>query len=632
MGPGDQIGRFEVVRTLGEGGIATVYHVRHLHLDVPHALKLLHVSTKQMRDRLITEGKIQAKLRHRNIVHVSDVFEHEGQVGLVMDFVEGFSLAECLKEEGAMSQDDALALFRQILDGVRAAHDVGVTHRDLKPANILLTSEGTDVVAKITDFGIAKVMHVQSDDRTRAGTSMGTPGYMAPEQIRDSAKVDHRADIFALGAILYEMLSGRRAFKGHDALSTMNLTVAGSYTRLPDVVDRISPQVAGAVAKALEPKPEDRFASCRELEKALFGKSTPERAAQRRAEPEAPFVFEAPHIPPLGVSDEPTNPTIMPEPTERSPATVYFDSPEAPTRKSNGAEDAADEDTEPAGGPVSIPTLAAPAFQGRVDAANAGLTKDRTRTSLYGATRAPSRNAEPVSAEEATRADESRAGPPPTRVEGTPWAERKEEPARAERIGEKKKDSELNAFSEVPGTQTEDLPLRVMRKLMHMFEPLLYAFVTTAKYLGPMFVSFTLLAGWLGSTGRREIEAAQVHVDTALRSTTSVMDTTKEIVDEIAPMTTNPDRLRKLKEQYDSATDPKQKAKIGKELYLLLDSQLVAIPVPTDPAEEARRRELERKVKLVLDKQAQLDRAQKDLDAVGQTFGGTVARRLRMID
>ena len=629
MGPGDHIGRFEVVRTLGEGGIATVYHVRHLHLDVPHALKLLHVSTKQMRDRLITEGKIQAKLRHRNIVHVSDVFEHEGQVGLVMDFVEGFSLAECLMEEGAMSQGDALALFGQILDGVRAAHDVGVTHRDLKPANILLTSEGTEVVAKITDFGIAKVMHTQGDDRTRAGTSMGTPGYMAPEQIRDSAKVDHRADIFALGAILYEMLSGRRAFKGHDALSTMNLTVAGSYTRLPDVLDRVSPEVAGAVAKALETKAEDRFASCRDFAQVLFGTSAPARSAA----PDAPFVFDAPDIPPLvsDVPEEPTNPTIMPEAVNRSPSTVYFETPDAPARKHPATEDATeDETTEPAGGPVSVPTLASPTLRDSTET-RTSPTKDKPRTSLYGATRAPPRMTESVPAQDAPRADEA-AGPAPTRVDGTPWVERKEPLERTERIGEEKKDSELNAFSEVPGVETEDLPQRVMQKLLHFFEPLVYAFVTTAKYLGPVFVSFTILAGYLGRTGSRDIEAAQVHVDTALRSTTKVMDTTTDIVDEIAPMTPNPDRLRKLKEQYDATADPKLKAKLGKELYQLLDSQLVAIPLSGDPAEESRRRELERKVKLVLDQQAELERAQKELDAVGETLGGTVARRLGMTD
>jgi serine/threonine-protein kinase len=630
MGPGEQIGRFEVVRTLGEGGIATVYHVRHLHLDVPHALKLLHVSTKQMRDRLITEGKIQAKLRHRNIVHVSDVFEHEGQVGLVMDFVEGFSLAECLKEEGAMSQDDALVLFRQILDGVRAAHDVGVTHRDLKPANILLTSEGAEVVAKITDFGIAKVMHAHADDRTRAGTSMGTPGYMAPEQVRDSANVDHRADIFALGAILYEMLSGRRAFKGHDALATMNLTVAGSYTRLPDVVDGLTPQVAGAVAKALETKPVERFASCREFEQVLFGSSAPPLSKAPATEPEPPFLFEAPDIPPLGEGEERTNPTIMPEALERSPSTVYVETPEAPRRVTEPEEDASDETTEAKGTPSSgaRPVDERPASTGPTRSLPpTGPTRTAPpRTSLYGATKTTRNVAETIPAADATRAS-GEAGPAPTRVDAAP-------PKKdgASRPGEEKKPEALDAFSEVPGTQTEDLATRLMRTTMNVLGPLAYAFLTTLKYLAPVIVSFTILAGWLGSTGKKEIRAAQAHVDTALRTTTSVMDETAGIVEEIAPMTTNPERLKKLQAQYEAATDPKQKAKLGKELYLLLDAQLVAVPAATDPAEATRRRELERKVKAVLDRQAELERAQDELDAVGQTFGGTVARRLRMVD
>src|SRR4030095_11555743 len=115
--------------------------------------------------------------------------------------------------------------------------------------------------------------------------------------------------------------------------------------------------------------------------------------------------------------------------------------------------------------------------------------------------------------------------------------ERKEPLEHTERIGEEKKDSEMSAFSDVPGVQTEDLPQRMMQKLLHILEPFLYAFLTTAKYLLPMFVTFSILAGYLGSSGRKDIAAAQTQVDTALRATANVIDSTQDIVDEIAPMT-----------------------------------------------------------------------------------------------
>lgn len=305
--PGDVIGRFQVERLLGEGGIAQVYAVRHRQLGTLHALKLLTIQRRGLAARLLQEGRIQAQLRHPHVVAVTDVVEHEGQIGLIMEYIQGFSLDACLKEGGAMPTDDALALFRQIIEGVGAAHDAGVLHRDLKPGNILLTTEGDSVVAKVADFGIAKIATegMESDGMTLGGTAMGTPGYMAPEQITDSANVDARADVFALGTILYEMLSGTRAFGRGDMLGILNRTSEGTYTPLVAMVPGLPLHISRAVDTALALKPAERFSSCRQFANALgvvVVQSTPSLLAS------------LPSIPPT----ESPNPTLMPMTAERT--------------------------------------------------------------------------------------------------------------------------------------------------------------------------------------------------------------------------------------------------------------------------------------------------------------------------
>lgn len=269
MREGTDIDRFRVEATIGIGGMATVYRVQHRHLHTHHALKLLKVSNPALAARLLQEGRIQAGLKHPNVVAVADVVEHEGAIGLLMELVEGSSLEECLRE-GPMLYDEALDIFRQILAGMGAAHAAGVTHRDLKPANILLANEDGRLVAKVTDFGIAKVLRSEQEKGdTRTGMGMGTPGYMAPEQVTDAASVDLRADIFALGAIFYEMLSGRRAIKGTDQLDTLNRTVKGVYAPLSRVVPGIPSVVDAVVRRALSVRREDRFPDCASMAEAL---------------------------------------------------------------------------------------------------------------------------------------------------------------------------------------------------------------------------------------------------------------------------------------------------------------------------------------------------------------------------
>jgi len=214
--PGDRIDRYEVQTLLGTGGMASVFRVRHLDLGTLHALKLLTNRSRSLGRRLLQEGRIQARLRHPNVVGVTDVVRHDGGVGLVMDYVAGVDLSWIVDHhELTLPQVDALA--RGLFSAVAAAHELGLVHRDLKPDNVLLERQGDELVPRVADFGLAKALReeLRVAKATRPGAVMGTPQYMAPEQFRDASTVHHRADIYSLGAILYTVLAGRPLF-AHD--------------------------------------------------------------------------------------------------------------------------------------------------------------------------------------------------------------------------------------------------------------------------------------------------------------------------------------------------------------------------------------------------------------------------------
>lgn len=262
LSPGDIVAkRYTVEHEIGRGGMAVVYQVLHHQLGTPCALKVLTVSARSVRSRLLREGQVQAGLAHPNVVSVIDVVEIGDAPGLVMELVRGPSLEQLLSHS-ELTLDQADDLADGIFSGMSAAHRAGLIHRDLKPANILCAITERGLVPKVSDFGLAKLIGDEAGANattTRSGTTMGTPAYMSPEQIRSAKSVDRRADVFSLGAILYELVTRQRAFPGEDLLEIFNNVANGRYVPpaelRPDLPDRMELAIRGA----LEPDRERRI-------------------------------------------------------------------------------------------------------------------------------------------------------------------------------------------------------------------------------------------------------------------------------------------------------------------------------------------------------------------------------------
>jgi hypothetical protein len=249
--PGSKLGPYEIVTLLGRGGMGEVYQARDPRLRRDVAIKVLPASFAQDRDRvarLQREAQLLAALNHPGIAHIHGLEDSNGAPALVLELVEGPTLAERLAN-GPLSPGDAFAVARQIAEAIEAAHEKNVIHRDLKPANVKLAADGT---VKVLDFGLAKAMEGVDSDAgslttagTEAGAVLGTPAYMSPEQARGHA-VDRRTDVWAFGCVLFEMLSGRRAFQG----GTLSDTLASVLTRDPDW-QALPPETPGTVVRLL---------------------------------------------------------------------------------------------------------------------------------------------------------------------------------------------------------------------------------------------------------------------------------------------------------------------------------------------------------------------------------------------
>jgi serine/threonine protein kinase len=278
-----EFGSYRAEVLLGEGGMGRVYRAVDDKLGRRVAVKTLlpHlVGDVGTMARFERESKLAASLRHPNLVSIFEVGRtSEDAPYLVMEYIEGRSLKQLLVAEAPLQPSRAVFLCEQLLAGLGEAHARGVVHRDLKPANVLVTmlSDGTEL-CKVVDFGIARQVSGEETDRrlTKTGLLVGTPGYMAPEQI-ESMECDHRIDLYAVGSVLYELLTGARPFRGSSEAEVLMKTM----TELPVPPSRrvssdISSGLDAIVLKALSKKPEDRFGSALEFRQALRTRKTGE--------------------------------------------------------------------------------------------------------------------------------------------------------------------------------------------------------------------------------------------------------------------------------------------------------------------------------------------------------------------
>ncbi len=268
---GQFIDRFLVEAEIGRGGMGVVYRVRHVELDSLFALKLVAVNQPGLHARLVQEGRAQARIRHVNVVNVADVIKEPDLIGLVMEFVNGPTLDRWLGLR-IPAVHEVEELYLGILSGVEHAHAAGVIHRDLKARNILLEITSTTIVPKVSDFGIARYSTGDSDPDMRLtldNVPMGTPGYMAPEQVRNARDVDHRADIFALGVLLYRLLCGTTPFDAEDSFEVMDRTVRGDYVPPRRLRNDIPIRMERTILSCLQVDPARRPQSCAEIRDML---------------------------------------------------------------------------------------------------------------------------------------------------------------------------------------------------------------------------------------------------------------------------------------------------------------------------------------------------------------------------
>ncbi len=288
----------ELIEPIGEGGMGIVYKARQRRLDRLVALKLLRCPPDEeghFAERFLREARALAKLNHPNIITVYDFGESHGLYYLLMEYVDGVNLRQIMAGK-KLSPEEALRIVPIVCQALQFAHEKGVLHRDIKPANILLTRDG---VVKMADFGLAKFVGETSQEApkllTRTEASLGTPAYMAPEQTTDPSRVDHRADIYSLGVVFYEMLTGD--------LPLGRFPVPSSKSPVDERVDDV-------VMRTLEREPEERYQSAKDVQTDVEHLSDPGTAPR-----------DHPDASPPSLPEDSTPPTPTPTPT-RNPATT----------------------------------------------------------------------------------------------------------------------------------------------------------------------------------------------------------------------------------------------------------------------------------------------------------------------
>ena len=265
---GGTVAHYQILEKLGEGGMGLVYKARDTHLDRFVAIKVLppeRVTDLERKRRFVQEAKAASALNHPNIITIHDIASEAGRDFMVMEFVAGKTLDQLIPRKG-VRLGETLKLAVQIADALSRAHAAGIIHRDLKPGNVMVDEHG---LVKVLDFGLAKLTEPrvgeEAPTQTAAGTIIGTVAYMSPEQA-EGKPVDARSDIFSFGSLLYEMLTGRQAFKGESVVSTL---AAILHQEPPSLGEEVPGELRRVVGRCLRKDPARRYQHMDDLRVAL---------------------------------------------------------------------------------------------------------------------------------------------------------------------------------------------------------------------------------------------------------------------------------------------------------------------------------------------------------------------------
>jgi serine/threonine protein kinase len=266
--PGTRLGAYEVKQLIGQGAMGSVYSARHEALDRTAAVKVMHAlgDDAVAGTRFRREGQAIAHLRHPNILTVFDYGEHEGTPYMIVEFIEGGSLAARLKAKGRMEPAKAIELLRGMAAGLDHAHQMGVVHRDVKPANVLMGPNDSPVIA---DFGLAKLQ--QQATMTASGVATGTPAYMAPEQITEGGEIGSAADIYAFATVAYELLTGRLPYESDGVMQLLMAKLRDEPTPPTQRDPTLPRKIDSILLRGLARQPDARWPTCTALVDALAG-------------------------------------------------------------------------------------------------------------------------------------------------------------------------------------------------------------------------------------------------------------------------------------------------------------------------------------------------------------------------